>query len=261
MNQTSRLIGALLIVAVLAVGFWMVLISPKRKEADELSTKVEAQKSALVQAQSEVSEAVVARHQFPRDYQSLVVLGKAAPGSDETSSLIAQVNRVGVHSKVLFDSLTLAEGSGGALEGTTSTTAPEAGATAAATELVPPTEAEASQLPLGASIGPAGLGVMPYQLNFTGSFFHVADFIHGIDSLVDTKDSKLSVNGRLATIDGFTLRESEVGFPLLNASFSVSTYVVPPGQGVTAGATPTAPATTETVEATPAAVTATTSAR
>lgn len=262
MSQTNRLIGALLIVAVLAVGFWMVLLSPKRKEADELSTKVEAQTAALVQAQGEATAAVVARRQFPHDYQSLVVLGKAAPESDETSSLIAQVNRVGVRSKVLFDSLKLSEGSGGGLETTTSTAPPEAGAGAAASELVPPTEAAASQLPLGASIGPAGLGVMPYELNFTGSFFHVADFIHGIDSLVDTDDSKLSVNGRLATIDGFTMRDSDIGFPLLNASFSVSTYVVPPDQGITAGATPTSPVATESVEATPASATTTsTSAR
>jgi Tfp pilus assembly protein PilO len=251
MSSTNRLIGALLIVGILAVGFWMVLLSPKQKEANELSDQVEAQKSALVQAQSEASEALVARRQFPHDYQSLVVLGKAAPGSEETSSLIAQMNRVGAHSKVLFDSLKLTEGSGSGVEATTSVTAPEAGA--AATELVPPTEAAASQMPLGASIGPAGLGVMPYELNFTGSFSHVAGFIHGIDSMVNTDKSKLTVDGRLATIDGFTLHESELGFPLLNASFTVTTYVVPPGQGITAGATPTAPASTETVEATPAA--------
>ena len=122
MSSTNRLIGALLIVGVLAVGFWMVLVSPKQKEASELSEKVEAQRSALVQAQSEASEADVARRQFPHDYQSLVVLGKAAPGSEETSSLIAQMNRVGAHSKVLFDSFKLTEGSGSGVEATTSVT-------------------------------------------------------------------------------------------------------------------------------------------
>jgi Tfp pilus assembly protein PilO len=258
MGSTNRLIGGLLIVAALAFGFWIVLLSPKQKEADELSEKVEAQKMALVQAQSEASEALVARRQFQHDYQSLVVLGKAAPGSDETSSLIAQVNRIGVHSKVLFDSLKLTEGSSTPEAESTSTT-PETGATTTGSGLTPPTEAAASKLPLGASIGPAGLGVLPYELDFTGSFFHVADFIHGIDSMVNTDQSKLTVDGRLVTIDGFTLRESEIGFPLLNASFTVTTYVVPPEQGVTAGASPTAPPAT--VEATPASATTTPSAR
>ena len=37
-----------------------------------------------------------------------------------------------------------------------------------------PTEAAASLMPLGASIGPAGLAVMPYNLIFNGTFFQIA---------------------------------------------------------------------------------------
>ena len=45
------------------------------------------------------------------------------------------------------------------------------------------------------------------------------------------------------TLNGFALSaDGEGGFPHLNANFSVTTYVMPPGQGLTAGATPTAPA-------------------
>ena len=53
-----------------------------------------------------------------------------------------------------------------------------------AAETVPPTEVEASLLPLGASIGPAGLAVMPYTLQFQGNFFGIAKFIGQVDSLV-----------------------------------------------------------------------------
>ena len=60
-------------------------------------------------------------------------------------------------------------------------------------------------MPLGASIGPAGLAVMPYTLTFSGNFFQIADFIHGIDSLVETENAKVGVEGRLVTIDGFSL--------------------------------------------------------
>ena len=95
---------------------------------------------------------------------------------------------------------------------------------------------------------------MPYELSFSGDFFHVADFIRGVDSLVHTGGKGVGVDGRLVTLNGFALNaQTPPGFPALNATFSVTTYLIPPSQGVTAGATPTAPAATAT--ATPTAST------
>ena len=83
---------------------------------------------------------------------------------------------------------------------------------------------------------------MPYSLSFTGDFFQVADFIKGIDSLVDTNGTGVAVDGRLVTLDGFALNgDPELGFPHLDATFAVTTYVTPPRQGLTAGATPRRP--------------------
>jgi len=63
----------------------------------------------------------------------------------------------------------------------------------------------------------------------------------------------VDVTGRLITVDGFSLTAAEgESFPRLEASFTVTTYLTPPEEGVTAGATPGAPASTE---ATPAATT------
>jgi hypothetical protein len=84
---------------------------------------------------------------------------------------------------------------------------------------------------------------MPYNLTFSGDFFQVADFIGGIDSLIKTRGSNVAVDGRLVTLDGFALNaDPEAGFPHLSATFSVTTYLTPPSQGLTAGATPTEPA-------------------
>jgi hypothetical protein len=83
---------------------------------------------------------------------------------------------------------------------------------------------------------------MPYELTFKGDFFHIADFIKGLDSLVKSTNEKVGVNGRLITIDGFSLSEdSELKFPALQATFSVTTYLTPPSQGTTAGASPEGP--------------------
>jgi hypothetical protein len=115
---------------------------------------------------------------------------------------------------------------------------------------VPPTEVAASLLPLGATVGTAGLGVMPYDLTFRGDFFHIADFIKGIDSLVHTGGQGVAVDGRLVTLNSFALNaDPNLGFPYLNATFSVTAYLTPPGQGLTAGATPTAPAISTAVPA------------
>jgi Tfp pilus assembly protein PilO len=234
-KSTNVTIVAMLAVAALAVAFWMLVLSPKREEAKKLEAKVEETKASLAGHRAEAAEALQARKQFPSNYQQLVVLGKAVPGSDETASLLLELNRIAKRAKVGFASFDLSsEGGGGGEE-----PAPE---TAPGSEPVTPTEAAASLLPLGATIGPAGLAVMPYDLTFDGNFFQIADFIHGLDSLVKTRNAKVSVTGRLITIGGFSLAAGSGGFPDLIADFHVTTYLTPPEQGVTAGATPAGPA-------------------
>lgn len=251
-NSNKAIVG-MVVVAVLAAAFWILLLSPKREQASELATEVEAQQAALIQAQSQVTEATAAREEFPNDYRQLVTLGKAVPANDETASLLVELNHVADHSHVSFDSLQLSSTGGGEVAPETGL-AQEASATSAvpAASTIPPTEAEAALLPLGATIGSAGLGVMPYNLTFSGNFFQVADFIHGVDSMVHTGKSEVGVDGRLVTLDGFSLTEdSEEGSSALEATFAVTTYLVPPDQGLTAGATATSPATTPVETAAP----------
>lgn len=242
MSANNRMIVAMLVVAAVVAGFWILLLSPKRKEATELSTEASQAKASLAQAQAEVSQALQAERQFPVAYQQLVVLGKAVPNGDETPSLLVQLNHLAKHAHVRFQDLVLTPSSGGSAEAPVPTPPPaeESGPGGTASQ-VSATEVAASTLPLGAAIGPAGLAVMPYELNFTGNFFHLADFIRGLDSLVKTENSKVEVSGRLLTIDSFSLEGAEAGFPQLEATFFITTYLTPPGQGITAGATLAAP--------------------
>jgi len=245
MKSTNGLIVAMLAVAALAAAFWVLVLSPKREEAKKLEGKVERVKSSLSQHRAEIAQALEARKGFAADYEQLVVLGKAVPAGDETASLLVQLNQLARRAKVGFQDFELDSGGGGEIPPATSSTesaGSEGSSATSASNPVSPTEVAASTLPLGATIGPAGLGVMPYTLTFTGNFFHIADFIHGLDSLVKTQNEKVSVSGRLLTIDGFSLAPGPKGFPSLLASFEVTTYVIPPSQGLTAGATPAAPA-------------------
>jgi Tfp pilus assembly protein PilO len=249
MPSSARLIASILVIAVLAIAFWMLALSPKREKADELSQQINQLGVTLAETEGAASEAEAARRDFPTDYRQLVVLGQAVPAGDETSSLLVELETIAVKSKVSFEGIQL-DSSGEAAsapvpvpEVSPSATASEGTNAVPASESVPPTEMAASLLPLGASIGPAGLAVMPYSLTFKGDFAHIADLIGEIDSLVRTSGSNVSVDGRLLTLSSFNLTEdSDRGFPYLEAAFTVTSYVTPPSQGVTAGANPSAPA-------------------
>jgi Tfp pilus assembly protein PilO len=255
-SANNRTIIAILAFVALAVAFWMLALSPKRQEASDLAKQADDLRASLVAAQGQIAEGLVAKREFPQDYEQLVVLGQAVPGDDDTASLLVEMDRISDRSDVTFQSIQLATSTSSVPAAVAPVATPGATGAVPAAATVPPTEAAAALLPLGASIGSAGLGVMPYDLSFTGDFFRVADFIQGIDSLVHTGGRELAVDGRLTTINGFALNEGPDRFPQLNATFSITTYVVPPDQGLTAGASPTAPAPTVAapVSTTPAPV-------
>lgn len=242
--SSKRTVVALLGLVVLALIFWTQALSPKREEASKLDAQAKQLKSSLAQHEVEVAEGEAAKKEFPAAYQHLVVVGKAVPGGDETASLLVQMNGIADRAGGVFRNIKLSAGG----EGEAPPAAPSSGETSAS-----PTEVAASLLPLGATVGTAGLGVMPYEVTFDGDFFQIADFIKGLDSLVATKKSQVSVDGRLVTVDGFSLEASpEVGFPALQASFSLTTYLTPPEVGSAPGAAPEVPGS---AEATPAAAT------
>jgi len=244
MTSSNKLIVAMLAIAVLAVVFWTMLLSPKREEAAKLSDEVAQAQESLTLHRSEVDQALSARKRFAVEYQQLVVLGKAVPKGGETASLLVELKRLADRAHVRFETLALTSSGGG-----------ESEAVAAPAENASPTEVSASLLPLGATVGPAGLAVMPYELKFTGTFFQMADFIESLDSLVKTNNAAVNVTGRLITIGGFNLTSDQAaGFPQLEAGFSVTTFVLPPEEAPAAGVTPTSPEG-ETATASPASAT------
>ena len=62
---------------------------------------------------------------------------------------------------------------------------------------------------------------------------------------------RISVKGRLMTIDGFEL--TTTAFPTVEAKINATVYLTPKGEGTTAGATPDGPAGGASGTAIPAA--------
>jgi Tfp pilus assembly protein PilO len=271
MRRNEATIGAVVAVIAVAVGFWLLVLAPKREEAGSLKDDVGQLRSQLEQAQQSAAAGEQAKKSFPADYRKLVVLGKAVPQDADQGSLLVQLQKLAERSGVRFQSIDLADeasasptstGSAPATDTSTSTSAASesdsssgaaaASSTAQAAGLsADPTEASAALLPIGASVGPAGLPVMPYELAFVGSFFEIADFMKRVDSMVRTRQGAVVVDGRLLTVDGFTLSPvleqgssgsaSGGSAPRLIAELSVTTYLTPAEQGATAGATPNGP--------------------
>jgi len=200
------------------------------------------------------------------------VLGRAAPADGDTPGLLEQLVSISDEAKTGFQLLQQADAAEVAQPAAAETTAdapaeppaegetpPAEGTTtpeATTVSAVPATEASAANLPIGATVGSAGLGVLPYDVMFTGDFFQIADLFKGIDEMIESEAANVEVGGRLVTVNGFKMTKPDPGAPL-EVELSISTYVLPESQGLTAGATSTAPpeavpaATTPVAETTP----------
>ncbi len=261
----------MIVLALLAVGlmaaFWFLVVSPKREQVSQLDDEIAALEASVGDQEQLAAFAEDAKEGYEADYHRLVVLGKAVPGDDDSASLIQQTQALAKRAQIEFRGIALTEGSEEAAppapaETTVDPPPGEADATAAPTTPVtaPATEAAAAILPIGATVGPAGLPVLPYDLDFRGDFFEIADFIAELDGMVRTDSKGVGVDGRLLTVDGFVLSDDQIrGFPHLEANLHVTTYVAPADQGLTAGATATAPAPATGAPAAPAPASATTS--
>jgi Tfp pilus assembly protein PilO len=271
MRAADRSIIVGFAIAGLLAAFWFLVLSPKREEASELQDRVEQLQASVAQEEQIAAAAEQAREEFDANYQRLVVLGKAVPEDEDTASLFVQLERIAEKAKVEFRAIRLEEGRGGAVPpppapsegnggngdgGDGGDGAGSGGDGEPPPQPAPPTEVAVAGLPIGATAGPAGLPVMPYLIEVTGTFFEVADFLDGIDALVRPRDQRPRVQGRLVTIDGFGMEaDSKDGFPKLETTLAVTTFVTPADQGLTAGASPAGPPpavpTANTTDSTP----------
>jgi Tfp pilus assembly protein PilO len=230
-NESSKTVLAILVLVAVAAGFWLIVLSPKRDQVSELKEQATTLTSELADAEAKAEEALAAKKDFGTDYARLVQLGKAVPGDAATSSLLVELEALGAKSHTAFNSISLGGGEAGGSTESEGESGSEAG------KALPP---------LGSKSGPSGLLSMPYSLEFQGGFFETANFIQRLNALVKTKDGAVDARGRLITIDAFELAPKPEGqgkgSSSLQVKLDVSTYVTPPGQGLTAGATATGPA-------------------
>jgi hypothetical protein len=281
---TRRDIYIISVVGVVGViaAFWLLAFSPKRSELGKANKKVDQAQQDLTSARQEASAYGVARVEFPRLYASIAKMGKAVPGDSDVPSLLVQLNHAAVQAGVDFRTVELKSGaeaspapspssssgsstgssggssgsessgsqsgsSGGSSSGAStasSSSSSQSSAGGASASAAPANASAASSLPIGSTVGPAGFPLLQFQFKFQGSFYKMADFIHNIRRMVQSRNKQVLVSGRLVTIDGIALTSGDKGFPQVKATIGATAYLAPPGQGVFAGATPAGPSAT-----------------
>jgi hypothetical protein len=253
---TTRDRTFLIVAGAIAVlgAFWFLALSPKRKDASNLSAQVTAAQARLQTAQASAAGAQAAKARYANDYATVARLGKAVPVDDDVPSLVYQLEHTAHDTHVDFRKIALAPNASSSAA-STATTQAAAVASANGTGTTSSASAVTSALPPGVAVGSAGFPTMPFSFDFTGSFFGMQKFLKSLDALTDVQGTQINVKGRLLTVDGISLQAGPNGFPQVDATVAVTAYLLPADEGLTAGtdpaaatgaATPTATSSTST---------------
>jgi Tfp pilus assembly protein PilO len=255
-TSRDRIIIVVLLVAAAMAGVWFVGLAPKRKEATDLSAKLDVARQQLTEVEQSAAQARNAKARYDSDYAQVATLGKAVPKSDAIPSLVYQLQAAAHDARITFSSLKVAgsgapapsapaqaaaaanatngSGGSGSTSGSTST-----GSTPSSTSAspAPATQAATATLPPGAAVGSAGFPTMPFSFVFNGSFFDMERFLREVQRFVRVDGERVDVRGRLLSIDGFALNAGPTGFPSVKANISATAYLTSPDSS--SSATPT----------------------
>lgn len=96
----------------------------------------------------------------------------------------------------------------------------------------------------------AGLQLTSFKFKFKGSFFDLHKVIRRLMGMVEAREGKVKVTGRLLQINSVNMTSGS--FPDLEAEVDMTGYVLPDSTSLTAGGTPSGPAGSPTSNPTPA---------
>lgn len=212
MTGRDRTVIVVVLALAAVAASWILLIQPKRSQADRLGGQITAEQRELQVQESEVAAGEQARREYATYYTELSRLGEAVPADDDVPALIYQLQGAARRAGIDFRSLVLSSG-------VAAQAAPTPTAGAAATS--------AATLPPGVVIGSAGLPEEPFTLSFNGSFFDLADFLGRIQRFVRATNDEVSVSGRLMTVNSVSFSAGPAGFPQITTTLNVTTYLVP----------------------------------
>jgi type II secretion system (T2SS) protein M len=281
-SARDRKIILVIVPVLVLVGYWFLLLSPKRDEAAKAGTELAKQEQRRDQAKTAAENAEATKATFAADYTQLVKLGKAIPAQLDMPTVMVQLESAAQGTGVSFSRIAAGErapapaspapaapgapqppaapgsgdGSQPAAPGGQQAGSAPGGAVESAGDAVNGANANTTagaQAASGAAPAPtaggaagaataAGLESVPIELDFEGHFFHLADFFHRVKRFVHVADRNIRVGGRLLSIESLTFKSEPEIFPRLKAELKATVYLSPAAEGETAGASPQGPA-------------------
>jgi hypothetical protein len=237
MKQRDRLVLAIVAVAGVVGAVWFLALAPKREAANAVTAKITAAELRRDAANQQADVAEQAKSTYRRDYATVARLGKAVPAKADVPSLVYQLESAARAAKVDFRAITvqtsaaLAPAAPVALSpAPTPTPAPAlATAGAPATPGAPVTPGAASS---------AGIEQKGFQFTFQGNFLSLRRLLSEIDRFSRVKGSKVSVSGRLLTIDTVALNPAAKGLPNIKAEIKANAYVAAVPSALPAASSP-----------------------
>ena len=264
LSDRDKKIVMVIVPLVVVLGYWFVLLAPKREAAATAAKTLESEQMRLTQAQASSTSVQAAKANFARDYAAVVGLGKAIPTSVDMPSLLVQLEQAARGTGIELEAITAGERAPVEAPAAASSTpgAPNpAGAQPTAPSGQPPQSAPgaaaaSAQGAADAASAPAAAGAaapaaapaagsalesVDLEFEFKGDFFELANFFHRLKRFVYVSGEKVTVRGRLMTIDSVKYEATAETFPGLKATVKASVFLSPKAQGATAGATPAGP--------------------
>ena len=102
LTERDRKIVLAILPILLLVGYWFLLLAPKREAAAESSKELTKQTQRRDKAQSAANAARGAQTDFAADYAEIVRLGKAIPAGVDMPSLLVQLDRAAAGTDIRF---------------------------------------------------------------------------------------------------------------------------------------------------------------
>jgi Tfp pilus assembly protein PilO len=270
-TDRDRKILIALVPLVAIVGYWFLLLAPKREESSKIREQLSQAEAVRDTAQQKASQLSGAKAKFATDYATVIRLGKSIPASVDMPSLLVQLDRASRGTGIKFMDVKAGPRSASATPAAAGTATPPGGASGPTAPGAAPAQSgpgKAAQTASGAvgtangasgaaggaaapagapgaqgaaTTGAPGLEAVPLDFEFRGSFFDLADFFHRMKRFVRVVNNHIVIRGRLMTINSFSF-DTSGGFPELVAHVNATVYLAPKAQGVDAGATPQGPA-------------------
>ena len=274
LTDRDRKIIFILVPLALVLGYWFLLLSPKRAEESKVHTALQSAQTQRDTARQAAAQLGGAKRNYAADYATVIELGKSIPSTLDMPSLLVQLDGAASGTGIKFVDVKAGDGSSSPGGGSTGggTAAPNGGTGPTAPGAAPAqsgpgqiaqkaggavNNANTAQSNAGlpaSGVGSAGGGsgcpsgsnvqalqCVPLSFEFKGSFFDLANFFHRMKRFVQVANSQIVVRGRLIVINSFSFDSAQT-FPAIDAKVSATVYLAPQSQGTSAGATPQGPA-------------------